>query len=447
MIRRLLLAVLLILWLAAMAQAQVDTSAVVRIQAGTSWGSGVYLGDRIVLTAAHVFRGESQYAGVWFPDGSAYSGSLKSADQDWDQAVVELNRYPEHPGTPLAQQNPVIGEEVYAAGYGRGNTVQLIRGQVTSYSTFQAGAASDWFTMAGGAAEPGSSGGPIFNSRGEVIGCLWGSRPQERVTVAVVAGRTQRFLLPWNARLAEVQARLAQCGPQGCPPPMQMQPLPRGGRPTIVAPSPNLTPLPQPLPQSPSTTSAPPRLVPAIDYDTLADAVLERMKQDPSPFVGPAGPAGPAGPPGPAGLPGADGANAELTPDHLAAMTAAIIQTLKSDGEFLASVTGPQGPPGETVQLPVTEPDPAWTHLVLIASSEAAYWPRLNDEFQRSKDHYHRLRHIEPPLDRDIGSLPVLVAYRDGKPASSWTGQREVSQTLSRIARGELDRFLLAEGS
>jgi len=438
----------LCLLLATPAYAQVDTSAVVRIQAGSSWGSGVYLGDRIVLTAAHVFRGEPQIAGVWFPDGSAFSGSLKAADEQWDQAVVELNRYPEHPGTLMAQENPQRGDEVYAAGYGRSNTVQLIRGRVTSYSTSRVGDFSDWFTVAGGAAEPGSSGGPIFNSRGEVIGCLWGSRPQEQVTVAVVAGRTQRFLLPWNARLAEVRARLAaQCGPQGCPPPMQMQPLPRGGRPTIVAPSPNMTPLPAPQQQSPPTTSAPPILQPAIDYDHLADKVVERMKQDPSPFVGPAGPVGPEGPPGPAGLPGAD---AQITADHLAAMTAAILQSLKSDDQFLASVTGPQGPegpPGQSPEPPITGTAPEWTHLVLVASSEAAYWPRLNSEYTRSKDYYHRLRHVEPPPDRDIGTLPVLVAYKDGKPAANWTGQRAVSETLSRIARGELDRFLLTDGS
>lgn len=448
---------LIVLLIGTVASAQVDTSAVVRVNAGTSWGSGVYLGDRIVLTAAHVLRGEPRYAAVYFPDGKGFSGELKGSDAQWDQAVIELIREPEHPGVPLAGANPAQGDVVYAAGYGRGNTVQLISGRVNGYLTSQPGQPTDWFDLTGGAAQSGSSGGPIFNARGELIGCLWGANPQQRQTVGVATGRTQRFLLPWNARLAAVKARLAQCGPSGCAPyrapvPDRSPMIPGSGRP--INPRPSTTS--PPVAGSPPTT-APPALRPQIDLDDLADKVTERIMLDPAPLVGPpgpagsegpAGPAGPVGPVGPAGPAGPAGSDAELSPEVIAAMTAAIIQTLKNDEQFLAAVTGPQGPPGAT---PESEPpgaaQPEWSHLVLIASSDASYWTRMSQDLQRSQGYYHRLRHVEPPADRNIGALPVLVAYRDGKPVTNWTGERNVSTALNRIARGEFDQFLLPGGS
>lgn len=212
-----------------------------------------------------------------------------------------------------------------------------------------------------------------------------------------------------------------------------------------MAPQGRMTPIPQPATTAPPTTSAPPILQPSIDYDAIADKVLQRMRDDPAPFVGPVGPAGPLGPSGPAGIDGVDGLSgmdATLTPELLATMTAAIIQTLKGDQEFLASVKGPQGDPGST-PLP-DGPQAEWTHLVLVADSQASYWPRLSSEFQTATGYYNRLRHIEPPQDRNIGALPVLVAYREGKPVSNWVGHRDVSQALNRIVRGEFDRFILA---
>jgi hypothetical protein len=80
----------------------------------------------------------------------------------------------------------------------------------------------------------------------------------------------------------------------------------------------------------------------------------------------------------------------------------------------------------------------------LIASAEADYWPRLSGEFERAKGYWNMVRHVEPPVNRQIGPLPVLVAYKAGKPVQNWVGLREVSQALSQITRGEYDDFILA---
>jgi len=429
----------------------IDTSAVVRVQAGASRGSGVYLGERIVLTAAHVFRGEpSRGAAVYFPDGKVCGGVLKTADSTWDQAVVELSIDPQKPGVPLAGENPKRGETVYAAGYGTGNVVQVFQGSVIHFGAPGGGMPSDWFSFRG-SASPGWSGGPVFNSRGHLIGNLWGADGQ--TTMALMCGRTRRFLLPWNARLEAIrlQFRRRQCPPgYACPPSYQPQPQQPISPPTLIDPdveAPVIDPPQIPLP-------------PSVDVDQIADIVLERLRSDPSGFVGPPGPQGPpglqgdSGPPGERGERGEQGpagADAELTSEHLAAMTAAIIQQLKGDDSFLVSVQGPPGPPGPSgpsgIDAPLVESESTWSHLVLLADSTAEYWPRLVVEFDKAQGYYHQFKHLEPPTDRNVGPLPLVVAYSGGKPVRNWVGLRDVSQALSNVARGEFDEFLLTKGA
>jgi len=202
-----------------------------------------------------------------------------------------------------------------------------------------------------------------------------------------------------------------------------------------------------------------------VSYSKL----LEHLKNDPEFMAsakgdeGPQGPEGPEGPEGPAGSDGQDGQDAQLTPEHLATMTAAIIQTLKGDEEFLASVTGPPGDvttvdlspliariealEQSTATVPVGgEAQAEWSHLVLLASQNADYWSRLSGEYERALGYYHQLKHLEPPTDSDVGPLPLLVAYSGGKAVKSWVGLRNVSQAFSSLSRGDYDEFLYADG-
>jgi len=321
-------AVLVAAVLAAASLAQ-DTGSVVIVQVGNSTGSGAYLGDRLVLSCAHLFSeaGENRQALVCFQDGEQHCGVSKSIDFHWDQSLIELGTVPSATGVCLARENPRPGERVIALGYAFGREVQQITGNVLKYLSPQPTDQRDWFAFSGVSIE-GCSGGPIFNERGELIGNLWGSRSDDATTVGVLCGRTQRFLLPWNARLEAV--RLAQCPGGVCPLP-RVRTAPRTREvyvgPRIRGPA---TAAPSPATTAPATT-APPAVAPAeptpaepptsgtvsveLDYDRLAELVVDRMRQDPQ-FVGPAGPAGPAGPPGPvgpsgpAGPPGAAGDSA-----------------------------------------------------------------------------------------------------------------------------------------
>jgi hypothetical protein len=217
-----------------------------------------------------------------------------------------------------------------------------------------------------------------------------------------------------------------------------------------------------PLPRRPirgPATSAPPIIIvepnndlplpevenikPQCDYQKIVDL----LKQDDEFLSKVKGKDGKDGVDGQAGLPGADGKDAEVTTDQVSAMTAAIIQYLKADKDFIAATTGPAGKDGKdgvagtTPDIPPTTN--GWSHMVLIAPKNADYWTRLSGEYDKATSYYSMLRHIEPPTDRNIGPMPVLVAYNGGKPAKSWTGLRDVSQALTNIVRGDYDEFIL----
>ena len=294
---------ILLLLLASTVYGALNTQAVVRVEAGNSRGSGVYLGKNLVLTASHIYDGETTATRVIFNDGKSHDGVARTIDTVWDQAVVELTTVPNVQPVFVATANPNIGDPVYAAGFGPDGQLRVFPGVVRAYASPSPNVTSDWFSLTAGVRQ-GDSGGPVFNAQGELIGNLWGSSNGQ--TTALMAGRTKRFLLPWNAHLEALRQRTV-CPPgQACPVP-RLVPLPRR-RPVYQAPSTSAPPtLVEPPPSIAPATSAPAASTEVqIDYDQLADKLMDRIRDDPS-FVGPAGPPGLAGPPGPVGPEGPAG--------------------------------------------------------------------------------------------------------------------------------------------
>lgn len=80
--------------------------------------------------------------------------------------------------------------------------------------------------------------------------------------------------------------------------------------------------------------------------------------------------------------------------------------------------------------------------MVLVASSDAEYWPRLEDTYERAQDYYYKLKHVEPPDYPVRGEMPTLIAYMAGTPVRQWSGLRDVEEVLNSIVRGELDAYL-----
>lgn len=366
--------VVLILWAATEVAHGQDSSSVVRVNIGETWGSGAYLGDRLVLSCAHLFAeaGDNRQVNVSFDRGEQHSGVARAIDWQWDQSLIELDTAPTTPGVCLASANPVRGEPVTAMGYAFGRELLTITGRVGKYVSATGETAADWFEFTG-ESQDGCSGGPVFDQTGALIGNLWGRRAG--ITVAVMCGRTQLFLFPWRARLAA--ARQTQCANGTCPPGQRCQP-PRTRLAPLQPPRPRII-VEQPR-QSPATTVAPPAvppnlppstdvpqvppppIEPQIDYDHLADLVIERMKRDPDVFrggIGPAGAKGDKGEKGDTGLSGKDGTSAAIDTIALAqAIQAALpgitVRTIDATGQVLDSEHIPLGGTLNIIHKPLT---------------------------------------------------------------------------------------------
>jgi len=195
---------------------------------GGGGGSGVYLGDRRVLTCEHLFAGGEKRAVVSFPGGAASAADLVSVDPTWDLALLALAAAP--PGAHAARwasDLPRVGDAVLCGGYGQRGTLRVSPGVVRSYGYAKgvAGGPKDTLILSG-AARPGDSGGPIVTTAGDLLGILWGTSGQEVVGTQV--GRCQRFLKSCDASRAEAglvrrpcvpnhPVTRGGCGPFGCP--------------------------------------------------------------------------------------------------------------------------------------------------------------------------------------------------------------------------------------
>lgn len=282
-----------------------DFSNVVLLKCGDAKVSGTYLGDGLVLTCAHLYEGDSYRSGTWvqFQGTAAKRGRLLARDERWDQALVEVSDPPEISGACLAYENPRVGDQMTAVGFQYGRKLIKTDGKLKQMLTAAAGQPTDWFAMSGNVCE-GCSGGPIFDANGFLVGNLWGSSHSE--VVGVMPGRTLAFLRPWSKRLVAV--REMQCPGGVCRPNngrVRSAIVPkRPSRSVVVAPSTTAPPIP--VPDEPTVSIE-------IDYDKLVLMIIEKMKEDPVAFRGPAGPPGdpgaegPAGPAGPPGISGSDG--------------------------------------------------------------------------------------------------------------------------------------------
>ncbi len=145
---------------------------------GESIGSGfIYDTQGHVVTNNHVVEGGVEFY-VYFLDGSAYRATLVGRDPDTDLAVLKII-LPEGAGIsakPLRLGNSTelrIGEQILAIG----NPFQLT-GSVTTGIVSQKGRllpSNRGYLIPGiiqidAAVNPGNSGGPILNMKGEVVG-------------------------------------------------------------------------------------------------------------------------------------------------------------------------------------------------------------------------------------------------------------------------------------
>ncbi|MBM5791745.1 MAG: PDZ domain-containing protein [Cyanobacteria bacterium M_surface_10_m1_298] len=142
------------------------------IQQQQGQGSGfITRSDGVVLTNAHVVEGATE-VGVTLPDGRNYQGKVLGSDPISDVAVVKVAAAG-LPVAPLGNSNNVRpGEWAIAIGnpLGLNNTVTLgIISAVQRTNALGEGQRVPYI-QTDAAVNPGNSGGPLINDRGQVIG-------------------------------------------------------------------------------------------------------------------------------------------------------------------------------------------------------------------------------------------------------------------------------------
>jgi S1-C subfamily serine protease len=140
---------------------------------GQRWGagSGIVLGEGRVLTNAHNVRGDQ--VAVTFADGRTAEGTVVGRDIDADLAVIEADTSGA-PALPWADGAPAsIGTPVFALANPGGRGLRVTFGFVSGIDRAFRGPRGRRIT---GSVEhtapllPGSSGGPIANAAGELLG-------------------------------------------------------------------------------------------------------------------------------------------------------------------------------------------------------------------------------------------------------------------------------------
>ena len=213
---------------------------VVQIITITSLGSGFIIdADGRVVTNQHVVGGNRSVT-VRLSDGTEYQAAVLGVDVNADLAIVDITPEIAVSRVPLGDSDLVQrGEEVlvvgYPLGYQLGQSQTVTRGIISGRMLLN----SVEHIQTDAAMNPGNSGGPLFNRRGQVIGVnTWGiretpdGRPVEGISFAV--------------SINELKSRLDTLKGSGSPQPVTTPTA--VPTPVTPVPTPSAAPTPRPLP-------------------------------------------------------------------------------------------------------------------------------------------------------------------------------------------------------
>jgi S1-C subfamily serine protease len=167
-------------------------------------GSGVLISaDGKILTAAHVVQ-TADVASVEFPDGQEITARVISSDVRSDVALLQLKRLPSGiiPAT-LGDSNKVeVGDQIFVIGAPYGFSQTLTAGHLSGRHCLKSNDESSKsveFLQTDAAVNGGSSGSPVFNLDGEVVGIvsrlMSHSGGSEGLAFATASNTAKRFLL------------------------------------------------------------------------------------------------------------------------------------------------------------------------------------------------------------------------------------------------------------
>ena len=159
-----------------------------------SGGSGFLIDTKgFIITNAHVLKGSG--AVVVNSKGQEFNARIAHIDQEKDLAILKIVDTDFEPLSSLPYSirkgNTELGEQVFTLGYPR-NDIVYGEGYLSARTGYNSDSLSYQIQIS---ANPGNSGGPVFNNSGEVIGILSTRQAQaEGVAFAVKSKNIYRMI-------------------------------------------------------------------------------------------------------------------------------------------------------------------------------------------------------------------------------------------------------------
>lgn len=151
---------------------------IVMLKNDSSTGSGFFIGKGLIVTNRHVVSSRDPRYKITSPSGLSAEGQVIYIDRKLDFAVVSAPRLNSIKPLPICyKEYPFPGQSVVALGSPMGLAGTVTQGIVSAVrnptdSKDLKGIAPNYVTLiqTDAAISPGNSGGPLVNSRGEVVG-------------------------------------------------------------------------------------------------------------------------------------------------------------------------------------------------------------------------------------------------------------------------------------